>query len=63
MFSSSSHGKRNLNNLKEKNTAQRWLEANLLYAEGKFRTVKGYFAINEVKGRIKTYQERQKEVA
>ena len=63
MFSSASHGKRNLKNLKGKNTAQRWMGASLLYAEGKFRTVKGYFAINEVKCRIKAYQERQKEVA
>lgn len=63
MFASASHGKRNLKNATGKNVAQRWMGASLLYAESKFRTVKGHLLINEVRDKIKAYQERLKEVA
>lgn len=63
MFASSSHGKRNLKTTKGKNTAQRWMGASVLYAEGKFRTVKGYLLINEVRSNILKCQQRLKEVA
>jgi hypothetical protein len=36
--------------------AQRWLGTALLHAEEKFRTVKGYLSIPEVRERIKEIQ-------
>ncbi|NGX48019.1 MAG: hypothetical protein K1000chlam3_01406 [Chlamydiae bacterium] len=40
--------------------AQRWMGTALLHAEEKFRTVKGYLSISEVRGKIVNLQKELK---
>lgn len=46
-----------------KQMARRWVGSNLLEAEKKFRTVKGYLSINEVKEKMRYLRKKKAEAA
>jgi len=56
LFSTVRHCEKNLKRYSSSRMAQRWLAAVALYAEGQFRTVKGFQFIPEVVERIKAAQ-------
>jgi putative transposase len=60
MFSQVSRKTRKITSMKRGKMAQRWVATALLDAEKRFRTVKGYLQISEVKDRIKTLQRENK---
>ena len=61
MFSQVSHGMGNIKYMKNASKmAQRWFGTVLLYSEEKFRTVKGYISIKEVRTKIMNFQDEIK---
>ena len=64
MLSQVSHLHGRVKNMKGgKQMARRWVGSNLLEAEKKFRTVKGYLSINEVKDKMKGLRKRKAKAA
>ena len=64
MLSQVNYLHRRVKNMKRgKQMARRWVGSNLLEAEKKFRTVKGYLSINEVKGKMKALRKKKSEAA
>jgi len=61
MFSQVSTKMGRVKSIKKGKMAQRWVAATLLEAEKRFRTIKGYLQINEVKNRIKSLQKQEAE--
>jgi len=60
MFSQASHRIGRISHMQGGNMAQRWMGTALLHAEEKFRTVKGYLSISEVRGKIVNLQKELK---
>lgn len=59
MFSHVSQKMRGIKSMKRGKMAQRWVATALLDAEKRFRTVKGYLQIVEVKDRMRDFQKQQ----
>jgi hypothetical protein len=60
MFSQVSQKMGRIKSFKKGKMAQRWVATALLEAEERFRTVKGFLQIPEVRDRIRQFQKQRK---